>query len=279
MKQALRFTLLCITVFGLVEVGTCQTTLRYAFDDESDLKGWTQFQLGKKKAGWKMEAGGINGSKCIVNHAPTGDADKDSLIDWYVSPELDLSQGGIMDSIKYNYFTYFGTFFKEQSVTISLLVGDQDPTKAKEVIELADLSKNYTAVANEWSDTGNISLPSKTDACYIGFTFIAVDGWSSISFDDLQITLNKTVSVPNLAKPTIAVYPNPNIGQVFFKGITEGDNLEFRVYSLTGENLGTFEINSSQPIQLDLPQGAYVYKIVGDRRNVNSVGKLQVVAN
>ncbi len=278
MKQTLRIALLISVAFGWTINSLGQTTLTYTFNDETETKDWSQFQLGKKKTGWKLETGGIEDTKRIINYAPTGDADKDSLIDWYVSPELDLSMGGTLDSISYNYFTYFGTFFKEQSVTISLLVGDQDPDKASEIIDLADLSKNYTASSTEWSDTSNISLPTKSEACYLGFKFIAVDGWSSISFDNLQITLNKTLSAPVLQTPNLNLYPNPNSGQISILGVLPGQAIDLTIYSLMGEKIDSYVMDGSGSIQLDLTSGMYLYKLVSNQGKAVQSGKLQIVS-
>ena len=202
--------LLIVLAFSLSVSG--QTKYYTGFDSTSELENWSEYIKGKTGTShWEIGAGGVSDPSRIIHNAPTGDADKDSLVNWYVSPKFDFSEGGSIDSVKYNYFTYFETFFEEQFVGIYLLVGSPDPTQASSKILMTDLSANYSGDADLWKDTMNITIPNTAGNCYIAFKFVAVDGWSSISFDNLHVTMNKTLSTyDNKLANSVKIYPNPS---------------------------------------------------------------------
>lgn len=234
-----------------------QTTYRTGFDTDDERKNWNEYSKGKIGSGhWTVVASGYSKPNCITHSAPTGDADKDSLVNWYVSPKFDFSSGGMIDTLRFNYFTFMGTFFPEQVVQVYALSGSSDPGKATSKVLLADFSELYSDDANLWRDTTGLKIPKLSGEAYIAFKFVAIDGWSSISFDDLQVTANKTSSVHETSESNgvIKVYPNPTDGKITIASLNNVDGV------IVVNNLGQVVRQFSGTKEVDLSgleSGAY----------------------
>ncbi len=259
-----------------------QTTYFTGFDTYDEKKNWVEYQTGKTITGWSVMSGGNSAPNRIINTAPTGDANKDSLVDWYVSPKFDFSKGGSIDSVSYNYFSYFGTHLSEQSVGVYALSGSPDPSLATSVTLLADFTPFYSGDVNHWIDTGGFTVPILTDEAYIAFKFVAIDGWSSISFDDLKITMNKTVGIEDIDPQLklISVYPNPSNGELRLRIPSQQNRFEnyaMDVFSMQGKKLWGAKVKTNSSISLDLPKGNYFYKITNEQGTVCVVNKLIIL--
>lgn len=274
MKKGL--LILGLMVFTLASL-QAQTTYYTGFNNTDQQIGWQRFELGKKISGWSVQDGGVGNTKRIVSYAPTGDADKDTFYDWYVSPKMDFSKGGSIDTLKYNYFAYFGTFFPEQRVKVMVLAGSQDPSKADSMIEIADFTDFYIGDNQAWTDTGGFVIPNIPGDAYIGFLFVGIDGWSNISYDDLYVTMNATSSVQELPVLTTSVYPNPSSGtiNVVFDGV-QPETLELNVFDSQGKLLQTKQVPVSGSIDLELSNGLYFYQLSSGSQ-VSALQRLVVV--
>ncbi|MBO6516379.1 MAG: T9SS type A sorting domain-containing protein [Bacteroidia bacterium] len=254
---------------GLAMIGAASVhaqTYKTGFDTDEERKGWKEFRTGKKgNNGWAVEAGGFSSESKVINFAPTGTADKDTFFDWYVSPVLDFSQGGSIDSLYFNYFSYFGVFLPEQRVHVYALDGDQDPEKADSMVVLADFTSLYSGDDKLWRDTGSIAIPKLSSTSYIAFRFVGIDGWSSISFDGLQVTENgnSNVETPLQNEHKVTLYPNPSNGTVFLSNNSAEDHYTMQVYALTGEKVEEVELDNSNRFSLNLKSGQYIYTLTG----------------
>jgi len=257
-------TILLISLFALSPLLKAQTTYYTGFDTDAEKANWTQFTKGKTgNARWEIIAGGIDGSKRVTHYAPTGDANKDSLVNWYVSPKFDFSEGGAIDSLKFNYFSFMNTFIAEQRVHIYLLVGSKDPSTSSSKTLLADLTSIYSGDDKQWKDTGDLIIPNTAVDCYIAFKFVAIDGWSSISYDNIYITSNKVTSLRDEVKEKNSsyVYPNPSTGNIKLNTNRTGTTApNVKVYSSLGTKVWEGAI-PNEGIELNLPSGHYSYTV------------------
>ncbi len=205
-----------------------QTTYRTGFDTDDENKGWVEFRKGKMgNAQWKLGINGYSEPNCMVHSAPTGDADKDSLVNWFVSPKFDFSNGGTIDTLRYNYYAFMGTFFPEQVVQVYALNGSNDPAKATSKVLLADFAKFFSDDITKWNDTSGFAIPKLSGDSYIAFKFVATDGWSSIAFDDLQVTTNANSTVEETATNNrVNVFPNPTNGNVLVVSETKLNSIQ-----------------------------------------------------
>ena len=237
------------------------------FDTDGEKANWTQFQKGKvQTAKWEVIGNGVSGPSKLSHSAPTGDADKDSLVNWYVSPKFDFSEGGVIDSLKFNYFCFMNTFFAEQVVQVYLLVGSKDPSLASSKTVLADFTSIYSGDNSLWKDTGKFVIPNTAGDCYIAFKFVAIDGWSSIAYDNIYITSNRATSITDvIGKNNTFLYPNPTSGLV--KVVSHNQTLinsSLKVYN----NLGILVWERSlllNDLNIELPQGNYFYTISNNK--------------
>jgi len=256
------------TLIWILAVGTqieAQTTYYTGFDNKVEKAGWSQFRKGKLgRAEWEIVYGGGINDSLLTHSAPTGDANKDSLVNWYVSPKFNFSGGGEIVSLKFNYFCYLTTFFPEQVVQIYLLVGSQDPSLATSKILLADFTSAYSGDRMLWKDTASFPIPNATGDCYVGFKFVAIDGWSSISFDNIHITANKPTVTKEMEKSEITtfIYPNPTEGLL---SIASNQILRrIDVFDLAGLKVGEFDSVNQLNTALDLEElgkGIYTIKV------------------
>jgi len=245
-----------------------QSYYRTGFDTEQGKAGWVEFRKGKMgNARWFIGAGGTNKSNQLSHSAPTGDANKDSLVNWYVSPKFDFSEGGSLDSLKYIYFTALNTFHAEQVVQVYLLEDDPDPAKATKTTLLLDLTNFYYgegfARDTVWRDTGNITIGMASSNAYVAFKFVAIDGWSSISFDDIHIKMNKTSNLEKLETVAAQLYPNPSNGNVslHISSINENTNLVLNIYTIAGVKVKSLKVKNNTRFPLELEKGVYFYSI------------------
>jgi len=89
-----------------------------------------------------------------------------------------------------------------------------------------------------------------------------------------SITKERITAVENLNEVAINVFPNPASGQVTFTWKTSNNQLNLRVFGLTGACMLNKYIQSNEPVQLNnLTSGVYLYKLA-DKENVIKSGKL-----
>ncbi|MDG1720868.1 MAG: T9SS type A sorting domain-containing protein [Bacteroidia bacterium] len=260
MKKSFKTALLYLLLVGLLcQEVTAQTIYKTGFDSDSEIRGWIQFRVGKQTSnGWEIDDGGVLGSKKLVNISPTGDADKDSKIDWYVSPKLTFDDGGRIDSLSYMYWTFMGSHFPEESVEVYLLKGSQNPGFSSNIL-LCDLSDEYSG-DETWRDTTNILIPKSSEDCYIAFRFVAVDGWSKISFDNLKVIMNQSASIKVMEKNEVDLFPNPASKILNVRIDSELMNSEYTIYGSDGRKVLKSDIlnNLNSSIDLDsLNSGLY----------------------
>lgn len=257
-----------------------QSTYYTGFDTEGEKANWDEYQKGKtSSAKWEIVTNGVSEPNRLSHSAPTGDANKDSLVNWYVSPKFDFSEGGSIDSLKYNYFSFMGTFLEEQVVQIYVLVGDKDPAQASSKILLADLTSFYSGDQDNWRDTGAFSIPNTSGDCYIAFKFVAIDGWSSISFDNIYITSNKVTSISDVAKnnQSLYLYPNPSAGSLYLAdefGLIDDVNSKLEVFNLQGALVYATPTGFQNKFEIAIPKGTYFYQISNSKGEILSYQKL-----
>ena len=264
MNKLIKITTIAIIVlFG--QSLHAQSTYYTGFDTDGERANWTQTRKGKTgPAKWEI-IGNATTARWLAHSAPTGDADKDSLVDWYASPKFDFSEGGAIDSLKFNYFCFMNTFFAEQVVQVYLLVGSTDPALASSKTLLADFTSIYSG-DRLWNDTGNFVIPNTPGDCYIAFKFVAIDGWSTISFDNIYITSNKVTSIvkPQVFNKDIYLYPNPSKGGIQLSlpiDFNASKGLKIELFNAFGQMVYSEHIGTSQSLELNLPKGNYFYYI------------------
>ena len=268
--------ILILTLFSFSQ-GFSQSTYYTGFDNSNEKAGWQEYKKGKTRpTGWTIGSGGVNGSDKLTHSVPTGDADKDSLVNWYVSPKFDFSKGGSIDSLKYNYFSFMNVFLAEQSLGVYLLVGSSDPANASSKKLLIDLTKNYTGNSSSWSDTGNISIDNTPGDCYIAFKLKGVDGWSSASFDNIYITQNNTNTQVSVETDEVKVYPNPASTEVRFE-LNSTLKHTIEVVDIGGKTLLNKTLDGNGVLDVsDLKNGTYIYRIYSYQTNTMMNGRFMV---
>ncbi|MGE5316984.1 MAG: T9SS type A sorting domain-containing protein, partial [Chloroflexota bacterium] len=81
------------------------------------------------------------------------------------------------------------------------------------------------------------------------------------SADSTLYFFRKVLSVPEPQKTeTVSIYPNPTTGQIKVNTTTRINSVE--LYKITGESLGSIEVNSNVIDLSHFPSNIYVLKII-----------------
>lgn len=266
MKIKIQVLLLLIfantTIFAQAPKGLPYYT---GFDSPSEKLGWKEFRTGfKSQYGW--------GNQIYLSHDyNVGGNEKDTVVDWYVSPALDFKQKGKL------------------SFKISV-TGFSNPTPDN--LELKFSSKNanpatgnYSTIANLSYTTKNkdtvisIDIPTTADSGFIAFKYKTIGAaWWTVRIDSITVKALASASVQQL-KSEFSVYPNPSKGKIFidFTESNVNSNYNLKIYNLLGQLMYNSKLNKASEINLNLPQSTYYYVIDNNNSKTISTGKLVIV--
>lgn len=95
--------------------------------------------------------------------------------------------------------------------------------------------------------------------------------YSSITFDPKSYT-----EINDRQNSEFAVFPNPATDQIVFTWKTGYNQLNLKIFQLTGSCVTDMEISSNESINLEkLPRGIYIFKLIGNKR-ILKTGKLVI---
>jgi hypothetical protein len=209
------------------------------FDTPAGQAGWAEYRTGHAHS-YKWNMGGCTGHgapsapNCIFHDYPVGGSPA-QLMDWYVSPKFDFSNGGRVDAVSAKIYAIMGSATPTDHFGIYLLKGDPDPAKATATTLIADLTGNVSN-ASTWATYGPYTIASTTGDCYIAFKYMAQDNWFTINFDDVKISHSKApAGISTVAGGEINMYPNPVNDVLQLTGLTKG--MTIQISDLSGRQI------------------------------------------
>ncbi len=214
-----RLTLLCTVYCFLLTSLHAQVSLPYysGFDNTAERDGWTIYRLGESAIGnWGIASiGGFSPTSC-VSHDYSPSSGVNVVDDWYVSPGFLIPSGGTLDSVRYA-FSGFSVPSIGDTIGVYLIIGDQDPDAASDIIELAEFRDAEYQADNVYRLLSGITLPATDEMSFIGLRYRNAEAssrWLHVKFDNVAVSAT-TTSVNDPAQLNLLnVYPNPTIDKV-----------------------------------------------------------------
>lgn len=236
------------------------------FDTPAEQAGWIEFRTGSTEPfyHWIVSTfGGLSAPNSILHNYPVGGSI--ATDDWFVSPAFDFTNGGKIDSVWHS-FAGFGLPQIADTVAIYLLNGSNDPGLALSKTMLHEYrDTNYTA-DNTWTLDTNILIPAQTGQSYIAFRYKTVVNWLDVKFDDLSITINGTIGIPQaqLKNSSISIYPNPTANVALIDAADDMVINTISLFSNMGQEVGHFD-GSEKVINMEgLPSGLYILRMTSN---------------
>lgn len=253
-----------------------QTALPYytGFDDASQKMGWTEYRVGDMGSyHWNYETFNAYSAPEVLSHYyPVGGTQL--TVNWFVSPQFDLSLGGMIDSLRYA-FSGFGTVMPDDTVAIYLLEGSQDPQLATSKTLLFDFRDTIYKNDNVWRKLEGISIPAASSNAYIAFKYVTTFNWLDVRFDNLALSGNGigTVEKPALAK--VELFPNPASDYVKLAGVEEG---YLTLYDIQGKKLKEQWVEGGEKVAVGDYEGMLLYTLKNKDSSIIGSGKLLLQA-
>ena len=273
--KTLIFQLITLLVAFAPCFSIAQTALPYytGFDSPSQQAGWQQFREGTASPeNWSVVSGGTSAPMMLSHDYPVGNTSTDTVLDWYVSPPFDFSDGGHIDSLKIKLYSITGNTTADDHFGIYLLQDAANPEIATSVTLLADLT-HMASDSTIWRDTGNFAIPAIPGTCYIALKYRATNDWFVPDIDNIHISGAATsVTNANKAANEISLFPNPATNTINLRFPDEKGRKLF-LYNAIGicvKEQGTNATNMSFDISA-LPAGAYYIAILQGGNRVNTV--------
>lgn len=191
---------------------TAQTPLPYysGFDNAQQQAGWKEYELGATDDTYHWALTGFNAftpPSCLAHYYPVGGSQQTD--DWYISPEFDFEQGGLIDSLRYS-FTGFGTPNTGDTIALYLLTGSDNPDQASAKIVLYNFTDSNYTNDDVWRKLDSLEIPPTSGKSYLAFRYTTVNNWLDVKIDNLSISGMGTNALDQLqANPGVSVFPNP----------------------------------------------------------------------
>lgn len=262
--KTMSLLVLLVTAFCQVQA---QKKLPYytSFDNVSEQEGWTQYRFGAISDfyQWEMEAfKPRSGSYSLFHLYPVGGSEV--MKDWMVSPELDLSNGGNIDSLAH-LGSGFGTPQEGDTIALYLIEGNADPSKASKKTRLILFSDAEYKNDNSWYKKTDVEIPATSNKAYLAFYYHTTNNWLDVYFDNLQVSSSVNTSAQPEIQAEMNIYPNPASGLV---QINLPPNMELESLEVLDNQGRVLFRDITQRRQLDVsgyPSGVYVIRAVSSQ--------------
>ncbi len=262
--KSILFTLLfvdcCLRTFTL----HAQVPLPYysGFDNTAERNGWTIYRLGEAAIGnWSITNTNSYSAPSCISHDYSPSSGANVVDDWYVSPGFLLPSGGTLDSVRYA-FSGFSVPTTGDTIGVYLILANQDPAAASDIIELAEFRDADYQADNVYRLLTGISLPATNEMAFIGLRYRNAEAssrWLHVRFDNIAVRESTTsIHVPDSGKANV-IYPNPTNDEVTILHKETGGKVFF--YDQRGFLLCQYALHNHQAsTTLSLrqwPQGMY----------------------
>ncbi len=264
----MKHLLSCFFIVFSIQIAKAQEiVLPYytGFDTEEEQAGWVQYEMADTFLyNWSFGYGGYSSPRAISHsYAPASDV----IIgdNWMVSPSFSISNGGILDSVRYK-FSGFSTPQEGDTIAIYLLNGSQNPALASSKILLFDFRGDVYTNDYKYHIKTNISLPPLDGKSYLAIRYRNNEwssNWLTVAFDNISIS-DPTVGIQDeiTNSSEIKVFPNPSNG--IFTIQSPKTIQSVKVHNECGETIYPNNFIQNDITKLDLsnyPKGMYIISI------------------
>jgi hypothetical protein len=271
MKHSIFIALFTIYSFN----GATQTLpLPYAsgFDNAAEQAGWQQYRLGNDAdaSSWTIAGGGFSAPNALSHGYNVGGDNGDTVVDWFVSPELDFSTQAIISlKVKTNGFStptpekcqvWFATQSPDPSSSNFVLIGT-----------LSFMSPQF-----EWLDT-TLKIPFTSSSGYIAFSYTTVGAeWMAYAIDNVIVEMDPEAMIDEEGLNTVGwnVYPNPSTSEVSILGPEFEEIKSLTIYDALGRQQIIERIDKQRINVSKLNAGQYWLMIT---TNSGTIGKELII--
>lgn len=234
------------------------------FDNAAQQTGWVQHRKGviSDFQEWIFENfQAYTAPNCLVHYYQVGGSQV--MDDWFVSPAIGLTSGGTLDSVRYA-FSGFGVPQIDDTISICLLNGSNDPDLATSITVLHDFRGANYQNDNVWRILDPIELPAQAGNSYIAFRHRSINNWLDVRFDNLAVEGSNNASLDEPTDLNYRIFPNPfngtlTVAPVQASLLNELQTLE--LYDLSGKLVSTISISNQQTVEINLVSGMYTYRL------------------
>ncbi|HPH82199.1 MAG TPA: choice-of-anchor J domain-containing protein [Flavobacteriales bacterium] len=248
-----------------------QLPFETSFDTPQEKAAWQSYHTGNSTTtSWNFhDFGAFTAPSCVFHDYNVGASGTDTLIDWFVSPPINLSQ-----LAKITLFIQNAGFSQPFPDSFEILVSSDSPDpETGNYVLIGNLS--YMQPLNQWRDT-TLEIPFTTPIGYIALKYKTIGAsWFTPSFDDILIEPldNQSINSPNSGYTNqFTLYPNPCSEELYLSQIPVSTK-SVQLLDLSGRLLDEILPNSQTNIQLSinkLEPGSYIIRLVGQSTNQQS---------
>ncbi len=269
MKITFTLSFLLFTIFHSLAQGL---PLPYytGFDNAQEQAGWNQFRHGDEvNYEWSVGGGGFSNPNCLSHDYNVGGGPDEVVVDWYVSPAIDISNAAHL-SLKVKSSGFSTPTVDNCEVYYG--IGNQDPGDGFFTL-LTNIS--VATPQFEWIDFA-ADIPATGDEVYIAIKYKTIGAaWMTYSIDDINLeSVTGVDETPALvsAENSISVFPNPakDFLRVSLPSSSTCDKLE--IYNLFGQVICSFSNlkNSTLVIETSSLEGGvyFIRHLDADKKEV-----------
>ena len=225
------------------------------FDNAGQQAGWQQYRTGNAPGAfdWNIGATGFSPPNQLSHDYNVGGANTDTVIDWYVSPPMNIINGA---TISLKVFTSGFSIPFSDNCELRFSHSDPDPATATYII-LANLS--FMQPQFQWLDT-TVSMPFVSDSGYFAIRYKTIGAaWMTYGIDNIEISGLTAVGENNLAG-NLNVFPNPFPSDAVIHCPANLINAQLLIYDAFGKKVYQQENISGSDVALrrnELSEGVY----------------------
>lgn len=266
MKSIFTFLFYCL---GVTIVFSQGVSLPYnsGFDSAPEKAGWQQYRTKFLSTyNWSYSGGAFSGTTCVSHDYNVGGNATDTVIDWFISPPLNLTT-----TSKLSLKVKTGGFSTPTPDNFEILYGTdkQDPSAGNFTV-IANLS--YMLPQYQWRDT-TINIPFVSDSGYIALKYKTIGAaWSTYAFDNISIIADPvSVKENNSQKNKTTYFPNPFSTQTIIQTDIILKDAILTVYDAQGQQVKQLVNITGQKVVFDranLSSGLYFFKLTEYNRSI-----------
>lgn len=155
------------------------------FDNPKERESWKEYRLGKKhQNNWTFSTSlAFSNPFCLFHDYPNNATKLDTVVDWLVSPPLNLSEETVFKfqlilfcaGGKPDFMDYFGVWAGKKNSNPRF--GDY-----REIANLSRFAQNNS----KWNDV-NFVVPSLGDSMYVALVYKCTNNWLTVNIDNFEI--------------------------------------------------------------------------------------------
>jgi len=230
------------------------------FDNVSEQAGWQEFRTGYLSTySWNYGGPGFSAPSCLSHDYNVGGNPGDIVVDWFVSPPLNVTSTGTV-SMKVKTAGFSAP--TNDNCEIWFGTNDPDPTTGNFVL-IGNIS--YMQPQYQWLDT-TFNIPVATDSGYIAIRYTTVGpAWTTYQIDNINAAIFVGIDEnENLNQASLSIFPNPFSDITTIQTNDQMENATMTIYNSSGQIVKEISGINGKLIMInkdDLQNGLYFIRL------------------